>query len=72
MRKIGFTEDTIERLVCPIGLTDIRDKAPAAIAAAVVAQLLMVRDRICGEQRGGISTVDRARRFRSLPLVGEG
>jgi xanthine dehydrogenase accessory factor len=44
MRKIGIPADAIERLTCPIGLTEIRDKAPAAIAAAIVAQLLIVRE----------------------------
>jgi xanthine dehydrogenase accessory factor len=43
MRKLGIAEDTIGRLICPIGLTEIRDKAPASIAAAVAAQLLIVR-----------------------------
>jgi xanthine dehydrogenase accessory factor len=42
MRKTGVPG--IERLVCPIGLPGIRDKAPAAIAAAVAAQLLIVRE----------------------------
>ncbi len=61
MRKIGVPG--IDHLVCPIGLPGIRDKAPAAIAAAVAAQLLIVREaqadaashapRHEGEQRGG-------------------
>ncbi len=33
------------RLVCPIGLTEIEDKAPAAIAASIAAQLLIERDK---------------------------
>jgi xanthine dehydrogenase accessory factor len=44
MRKMGMAAERIDRLVCPIGLTAIRDKAPAAIAAAVVAQVLMARE----------------------------
>ena len=44
MRKIGIAEDTIGRLTCPIGLTEIQDKAPAAIAASIAAQLLIVRE----------------------------
>jgi xanthine dehydrogenase accessory factor len=44
MRKIGVGDDLLDRLVCPIGFTGIRDKAPAAIAASIVAQLLVVRD----------------------------
>lgn len=43
MRKLSIAEEAIGRLICPIGLTEIRDKAPAAIAAAVTAQLLIVR-----------------------------
>jgi xanthine dehydrogenase accessory factor len=44
MTKMGIAAQAIERLVCPIGLTEIRDKAPAAIAAATAAQLLIRRD----------------------------
>ena len=46
LRQIGLGEDDIGRLICPIGLTEIRDKAPAAIAAAIAAQLLIRRDAI--------------------------
>jgi xanthine/CO dehydrogenase XdhC/CoxF family maturation factor len=35
----------IDRLVCPIGLCEIQDKAPPAIAASIVAQLLILRER---------------------------
>ena len=44
MRKMGMAEDDVDKLVCPIGLTDIKDKAPAAIAASVVAQVLIARE----------------------------
>jgi xanthine dehydrogenase accessory factor len=46
LRQIGLGEDDIARLVCPIGLTEIADKAPAAIAAGVASQLLIRRDAI--------------------------
>jgi xanthine dehydrogenase accessory factor len=46
MTKIGIAPERIDRLVCPIGLTEIADKAPAAIAASVTAQLLIVRDTL--------------------------
>src|SRR6266481_5216944 len=46
LRPIGLSDDDIARLICPIGLTEIHDKAPAAIAAAVAAQLLIRRDVI--------------------------
>jgi xanthine dehydrogenase accessory factor len=46
LRQIGLSDDDIARLICPIGLTEIRDKAPAAIAASVVAQILIRRDAL--------------------------
>jgi len=56
LRQIGLGDDDIARLVCPIGLTEIRDKAPAAIAAAIAAQLLIRRDAVAA----ATSTADRA------------
>jgi xanthine dehydrogenase accessory factor len=44
LRQIGVASDDIDHLICPIGLTEIRDKAPAAIAAAIAAQLLVCRE----------------------------
>jgi xanthine dehydrogenase accessory factor len=46
LRAIGLGDDDIASLVCPIGITQIRDKAPAAIAVAVAAQLLIRRDAL--------------------------
>lgn len=46
MRKMGMAADVVDGLVCPIGLTQIKDKAPAAIAASVVAQLLIKREEV--------------------------
>lgn len=45
-RQLGLSEDAIARLVCPIGLPDIRDKEPSVIAAGVAAQLLIARERV--------------------------
>ncbi|MGB7833217.1 MAG: xanthine dehydrogenase accessory protein XdhC, partial [Xanthobacteraceae bacterium] len=45
LAKLGVAKPDIDRLICPIGLSDIKDKAPAAIAASIVAQLLIVRER---------------------------
>jgi xanthine dehydrogenase accessory factor len=45
LAKLGVAKSDIDRLICPIGLSDIQDKAPAAIAASIVAQLLIVRER---------------------------
>jgi xanthine dehydrogenase accessory factor len=44
MQKMGMASDVVGKLVCPIGLTTIKDKAPAAIAASVAAQALMARE----------------------------
>jgi xanthine dehydrogenase accessory factor len=37
----GFTEAELDYVTCPIGLPEIKGKAPATIAASVTAQLLM-------------------------------
>jgi xanthine dehydrogenase accessory factor len=50
LRKLGVAQDDIDRLVCPIGLTEITDKAPAAIAASIAAQLLIARERAIAAQ----------------------
>ena len=62
MAKMGIAAGAIERLVCPIGLTEIRDKAPAAIAAATAAQLLIRRDALARDahQPRGLSRRDDA------------
>ena len=46
MRKLGLPQDDIDRLTCPIGLPGIDDKAPAAIAASIAAQLLLMREAV--------------------------
>jgi xanthine dehydrogenase accessory factor len=45
-RQMGITESDIDRLVCPIGVTEIKGKEPAVIAAALAAQLLIVREQV--------------------------
>jgi xanthine dehydrogenase accessory factor len=56
MGKLGLAKSDIDRLVCPIGLQEIEDKAPVAIAASTVAQLLIVRERgaqaLAGHEHG--------------------
>lgn len=42
LRARGVSSERIEHMVCPIGLHNITGKAPAVIAASVVAQLLGV------------------------------
>jgi xanthine dehydrogenase accessory factor len=44
-RQVGVTTRQIERLICPIGIAEIKGKEPATIAAALAAQLLIVRER---------------------------
>ena len=44
MQVRGYTPETLQRLVCPIGIEGISSKQPAMIAIAVVAQLLQVFD----------------------------
>ncbi|MGZ5803381.1 MAG: xanthine dehydrogenase accessory protein XdhC [Xanthobacteraceae bacterium] len=43
LRQLGVAQAEIDRLICPIGLTAIDDKSPAAIAASIAAQMLIVR-----------------------------
>jgi xanthine dehydrogenase accessory factor len=52
LRQIGIAEDDISRLVCPIGVAAIKDKAPAAIAAGIAAQLLVTRDAMAAALPG--------------------
>jgi xanthine dehydrogenase accessory factor len=40
LKRDGVATERIARLVCPIGLTDIPSKSPAAIAIGIAAQLL--------------------------------
>lgn len=41
LRQRGFSDEELNRITCPIGLPGITGKAPAVIAASVVAQLLL-------------------------------
>lgn len=45
LRRDGFAADAIATLQCPVGMTSIRSKLPAAIATGIVAQLLTVATR---------------------------
>jgi xanthine dehydrogenase accessory factor len=45
-RQIGVAESDIDRLVCPIGIAEIKGKEPAIIAAALAAQLLMINKQV--------------------------
>jgi xanthine dehydrogenase accessory factor len=61
MRKMGMADAAVDRLVCPIGLTTIQDKAPAAIAASVAAQVLMTREALQARAANGDRAADRVR-----------
>jgi xanthine dehydrogenase accessory factor len=61
MQKMGMLSDRVGKLICPIGLTTIRDKAPAAIAASVAAQVLMAREAALGAAETREATPGRAR-----------
>jgi xanthine dehydrogenase accessory factor len=42
LRRDGFGGKAIDRLVCPIGVTGVNSKWPAAIAVAIAAQLMQI------------------------------
>ncbi len=45
-RQMGIADSELDRLVCPIGIAEIKGKEPAVIAAALAAQLLMVSEQV--------------------------
>jgi xanthine dehydrogenase accessory factor len=45
-RQMGVTPRQLDRLVCPIGVPEIKGKEPAVIAASLAAQLLIVREQV--------------------------
>ena len=49
-RQMGLLESDLERLICPIGITEIKGKEPAVIAAALAAQLLIVSEQVSTRQ----------------------
>ena len=51
-RERGVDAETIARITCPIGIPGIADKAPAAIAIAVAAQLLQVDEALRAARAG--------------------
>jgi xanthine dehydrogenase accessory factor len=44
-RQAGVTGSQLDRLVCPIGIPQIKGKEPAVIAAALAAQLIVAREQ---------------------------
>ncbi|WP_419904544.1 xanthine dehydrogenase accessory protein XdhC [Kiloniella sp.] len=51
LRNAGLGSDTIEKLVCPIGIEGINSKHPAAIAASVIAELLVRDEELVSKQQ---------------------
>jgi xanthine dehydrogenase accessory factor len=49
-RQMRLPESDLERLVCPIGIAEIKGKEPAVIAAALAAQLLIVSEQVSMRQ----------------------
>jgi xanthine dehydrogenase accessory factor len=52
----GFTQTDLERVTCPIGLPEIRSKAPAAIAIGVAAHLLAQGRIVASSQKAVLET----------------
>jgi xanthine dehydrogenase accessory factor len=46
LRRDGFADQAIGRLVCPIGVAGVKSKWPAAIAVAIAAQLMQVLSQL--------------------------
>ena len=44
-RQMGMTARQLDRLVCPIGVPEIKGKEPGVIAASLAAQLLIIREQ---------------------------
>ena len=61
MHKMGMAQTVIDRLVCRIGLTKIKDKAPAAIAASIAAQVLIAREAAQAKGETRTAPVDKVR-----------
>jgi xanthine dehydrogenase accessory factor len=49
-RQMSLPDGDLARLVCPIGITEIKGKEPAVIAAALAAQLLIVSEQVSTRQ----------------------
>jgi xanthine dehydrogenase accessory factor len=58
LRAIGIAPHRLARLTCPIGIPGIAAKEPAAIAAAVAAQLLIVAERGQVERKPALAALD--------------
>jgi xanthine dehydrogenase accessory factor len=59
LRQAGIPESRIAELKCPIGIAGITSKAPAAIAAATVAELLIRDEALRAEQHEPIAQAEQ-------------
>lgn len=59
LRDAGIAENRLERLACPIGDRRIGSKEPAAIAAGIVVQLLLERERLAAKAPVGQTAVNQ-------------
>jgi xanthine dehydrogenase accessory factor len=46
LREDGITDEQLTRLTCPIGIAELKSKAPAVIAVALAAQLLQLTEDV--------------------------
>jgi len=53
----GFNKQELDKLICPVGLGDIKSKKPMEIAVSVCAELLQIRDKVMLETVQGESKV---------------
>jgi xanthine dehydrogenase accessory factor len=51
LRRAGFAESAIDRLICPIGIPGISNKQPEAIAISIAAQLLQIMSETSGTKQ---------------------
>jgi xanthine dehydrogenase accessory factor len=71
LAQAGLGDREIETLACPIGIPGIKSKAPSAIAASVVADLLCRMEQ-CSDARNGASDNDRQNDQQGLVRTGGG
>ncbi|HTC52041.1 MAG TPA: xanthine dehydrogenase accessory protein XdhC [Steroidobacteraceae bacterium] len=55
LRRDGFGAPIIEQLTCPIGVTGIKSKWPAAIAVAIAAQLMQILSQPAAEAADAVA-----------------
>jgi xanthine dehydrogenase accessory factor len=73
LARDGIAADRVGRLVCPIGIAGIATKQPEAIAVAVAAQLLRLRelgwDELAAHERGRPARTGRSESGHAVPIT---